>query len=439
MSNQNNIQDFDNFFKESFGNFQPEPPAGVFEAIQSQLGTATAGGSAGTAIAGKAAQWGIAKIIVGSVAAIAVATTIYIASTNSSNESAVSTNKTNTESTASASSANEGTNPADISASTDETSSITNKGRDLTSTTDKNGSNSQSYSSANQTNGGNSQPPASTTTAVSGDDNNKGAVTTVTNNTEKLIVPMYVSSAKACPNELVTLTIADDLSKNTYKVNFGDGATATTVLGKSITHRYATAGTYKITAVDIKGLKMAEQTLVIHGVKTRFTVENTDKATFRFINTTEGAYTYNWFFGDNEQSTQQSPLHTYKSFEPKEYRVKLVAMDHIGCVDSFITTVKQTYTYEDLKPIIPNVFSPNGDGINDKYDIGIRNEELYHLVITDRNGNIVFESLDKENTWDGRNRFTGAECPASSYRMVFVYKIRGFGEQKVNGTVTIKR
>lgn len=439
MSNENNIQDFDNFFKESFGNFQPEPPAGVFEAIQSQLGTATAGGSAGTIIAGKAAQWGIAKIIVGSVAAIAVATTIYIASTNSSNESAVPTNNTATENTASTGSTTEGTNSTDIETPSDVDSSNSGTGANLPDNSASSGTNGSTVNGTAQANGGNSQPPLSVTLPTSSEDNNKGVVTTVTTGTEKIVVPMYVSSAKACPNEQVTLTIADDLSKNTYKVNFGDGATATTVLGKSITHKYATAGTYKITAVDIKGLKMSEQTLVIHGVKTRFTVENTDKATFKFINTTEGAYTYNWFFGDNEQSTQQSPLHTYKSFEPKEYRVKLVAMDHIGCVDSFITTVKQTYTYEDLKPIIPNVFSPNGDGINDKYDIGIRNEELYHLAITDRNGNIVFESLDKENTWDGRNQFTGAECPASSYRMVFVYKIRGFGEQKVNGTVTIKR
>lgn len=439
MSNENNIQDFDNFFKESFGNFQPEPPAGVFEAIQSQLGTATAGGSAGTAIAGKAAQWGIAKIIVGSVAAIAVATTIYITSTNSTNESAVPTNNTATENTASKGSTTEGTNSTDIETPSDVASSNTGTSANLPDNSASSGTNGSTVNGTAQANGGNSQPPLSATPPASSEDNNKGVVTTVTTGTEKIVVPMYVSSAKACPNEQVTLTIADDLSKNTYKVNFGDGATATTVLGKSITHKYAAAGTYKITAVDIKGLKMAEQTLVIHGVKARFTIENTDKATFKFINTTEGAYTYNWFFGDNEQSTQQSPSHTYKSFEPKEYRVKLVAMDHIGCVDSFITTVKQTYTYEDLKPIIPNVFSPNGDGINDRYDIGIRNEELYHLVITDRNGSIVFESLDKENTWDGRNQLTGTECPATAYRMVFVYKIRGFGEQKVNGTLTIKR
>jgi gliding motility-associated-like protein len=438
MSNENNIQNFDNFFKESFGNFQPEPPAGVFEAVQSQLGTATAGSSAGTAIAGKAAQWGIAKIIVGSVAAIAVAATIYVASTNSTSEEPTPSSIPTTENTATSGVVNETPNTAEIVSPSETSASNTADGNSLPHTT-TGSDNGRTVIGTTQANGGNSQPPVPTSTSSSGDDNNKGGVTTVTPNIEKMMVPMYVSSAKACPNELVTLTIADDLSKNTYKINFGDGATTATALGKSITHKYAAAGTYKITAVDIKGLKMAEQTLVIHGVKTRFTVENTDKASFKFNNITEGAYTYNWFFGDNEQSTQHSPVHTYKSFEPKEYRVKLVAMDHIGCVDSFVTTVKQTYTYEDLKPIIPNVFSPNGDGINDKYDIGIRNEELYHLVVTDRSGSIVFESLDKENTWDGRNQFTGAECPATAYRVVFVYKIRGFGEQKVNGTVTIKR
>lgn len=438
MSNENNIQNFDNFFKESFGEFQPEPPAGVFEAIQSQLGAAAAGGSAGTAIAGKAAQWGIAKIIVGSVAAIAVATTIYVASTNSTSEDATPSLIPTTENTTASGSANETPNTTEVVSPSETSASNIAEGNSLPHTT-TGSDNGRTATGTSQTNGGNAQPPVSTTASPSDTKNDKGTTPIITPNTDKVIVPMYVSSAKACPNETVTITIADDLSKNTYKVNFGDGVTATTVLGKSITHKYAAAGMYKITAVDIKGLKIAEQTLVIHGVKTRFTIENTDKATFKFNNTTEGAYSYNWFFGDNEQSTQYSPTHTYKSFEPKEYRVKLVAIDHIGCVDSFVTALKQTYTYEDLKPIVPNVFSPNGDGINDKYDIGIRNEELYHLVITDRSGSIVFESLDKDNTWDGRNQFTGTECPATAYRLVFVYKIRGFGEQKVNGTVTIKR
>jgi gliding motility-associated-like protein len=117
----------------------------------------------------------------------------------------------------------------------------------------------------------------------------------------------------------------------------------------------------------------------------------------------------------------------------------LIAVTENGCVDSFVTIVKPNYIYTDQKPIVPDVFTPNGDGINDRFDIGIRNEEKYHLLVVDRAGNTVFESFEKENTWDGTNIHTGEVCPATTYIMVFVYKIKGFDEQKVKGTIDIKR
>ncbi|MES2779298.1 MAG: gliding motility-associated C-terminal domain-containing protein [Bacteroidota bacterium] len=94
---------------------------------------------------------------------------------------------------------------------------------------------------------------------------------------------------------------------------------------------------------------------------------------------------------------------------------------------------------EDLvEPTIPNVFSPNGDGKNDKFVIVIENETTYYLTIMDKNGNKVFESYDKNTHWDGKDYKSGAVCPAGVYHQIFRYKLKGAqSERTTAGTITL--
>jgi gliding motility-associated-like protein/uncharacterized repeat protein (TIGR01451 family) len=51
---------------------------------------------------------------------------------------------------------------------------------------------------------------------------------------------------------------------------------------------------------------------------------------------------------------------------------------------------------------VPNIFTPNGDGVNDRFEI--KNLSLYkenELSIINRWGNSVYEKKDYMNTWDG--------------------------------------
>lgn len=88
--------------------------------------------------------------------------------------------------------------------------------------------------------------------------------------------------------------------------------------------------------------------------------------------------------------------------------------------------------------IVPNTFTPNGDGRNDKYVILIENEQFYSLTIMDRNGKEVFESTDKNNQWDGKDYKTGAVCPAGTYYRVFRYQLKGAqSESKTTGIIVL--
>jgi gliding motility-associated-like protein len=57
----------------------------------------------------------------------------------------------------------------------------------------------------------------------------------------------------------------------------------------------------------------------------------------------------------------------------------------------------------DCEILIPNVFSPNGDGQNDRFEIeGIQSRQNTVRVFN-RWGQVVFEANNYRNTWDGRN------------------------------------
>ena len=61
-----------------------------------------------------------------------------------------------------------------------------------------------------------------------------------------------------------------------------------------------------------------------------------------------------------------------------------------------------------MDSILSNVFTPNGDGNNDFFKIGVENIQecfdLFNMQIYGRWGNLVFESTDFYFKWDGRNK-----------------------------------
>lgn len=55
------------------------------------------------------------------------------------------------------------------------------------------------------------------------------------------------------------------------------------------------------------------------------------------------------------------------------------------------------------KLLVPNVFTPNGDGLNDRFRVFSPCEiSDFHLIIMDRWGKVIYESKDINNGWDGR-------------------------------------
>jgi gliding motility-associated-like protein len=88
-------------------------------------------------------------------------------------------------------------------------------------------------------------------------------------------------------------------------------------------------------------------------------------------------------------------------------------------------------------PVIPTAFSPNGDGINDIWDLGsLVNYTGASVQVYDRFGKIVFNRPVFSQSWNGRIQNSGADCPTG----VYYYIINpGSGVPVMSGYVTILR
>lgn len=88
---------------------------------------------------------------------------------------------------------------------------------------------------------------------------------------------------------------------------------------------------------------------------------------------------------------------------------------------------------EPVKLEIPNVFTPNGDGVNDYFVIkGLDNCNIRQLSVHDRGGHVVFKSNSYENNWNGDN------CSDGVYYYQLTIDNHGI-QQTMTGSVTIIR
>ena len=102
-------------------------------------------------------------------------------------------------------------------------------------------------------------------------------------------------------------------------------------------------------------------------------------------------------------------------FSPEETTTFVLQIDTIGCIsrDEIIINVEVSGNIS-----VPNLFTPNGDGVNDLLEIyGYSIDEL-DFRIYDRWGEIVFQTNSILDHWDGR--FNGMELNTA----VFVYSIK---------------
>jgi gliding motility-associated-like protein len=150
--------------------------------------------------------------------------------------------------------------------------------------------------------------------------------------------------------------------------------------------------------------------------------------------TTGSSIQYQWDFGDNNSSTLYSPTHLYG--DTGTFTVKYIVTNAItGCESETEKTVIVTPYF---RLFIPSAFSPNGDGLNDIFEISGSAIEKYDLNIFDRWGGKMHQSANINQPWEGKVN-GGYEAPQGAYVYVIIVKdVKGV-EHEYTGTVTLIR
>lgn len=114
-----------------------------------------------------------------------------------------------------------------------------------------------------------------------------------------------------------------------------------------------------------------------------------------------------------------------------------VNFNEFGCTDSVFRKIR---VRQPINLELPTAFTPNNDGLNDRFSYALSGVSNHELHIYNRWGELVFQSNSFDKSWDGTDRRTGKKAPADVYN--YRLKVRLMESQRdviKQGTVTLIR
>ncbi|MBK9282942.1 MAG: gliding motility-associated C-terminal domain-containing protein [Sphingobacteriaceae bacterium] len=171
----------------------------------------------------------------------------------------------------------------------------------------------------------------------------------------------------------------------------------------------------------------------------RVTTTN-NNVTFYPSSTSGNVVSYQWAFegvkgngAGYDTSFMKNPTRIYDNIG--DYPVLLISTTDKGCIDTLMKVIE---VRDEFAIFIPNTFTPNGDGLNDIFNIkgvGIKTTG-YSMEIYDRWGTLVYSTKELTKGWDGTVKGLNAE------NGVYVFKVKaeaanGDGRKEYVGHVSL--
>jgi hypothetical protein len=222
-----------------------------------------------------------------------------------------------------------------------------------------------------------------------------------------------------------TIQIADPVADASLNVVNNQGCGFTAPLSTAITEP---SFSYSSVEFDITGLLLTKEDI-------------------RFLNTSTLDYSYTtWDFGDGSALMTVDPetdgtLTTHIYDFPGIFDVTMRIFSAQGCSRELVETVQIGSGYD---VIFPNVFSPNGDGINDNFQGEFTGISSFTFMIYDMWGSLVFSTAldfnDLPITWGWDGRYSNGKAYENiSFRYVFVGTTGDTNQITKTGEATILR
>jgi gliding motility-associated-like protein len=236
-----------------------------------------------------------------------------------------------------------------------------------------------------------------------------------------------------CPGQSLYLQ-ASHLRHTTWQWAFGDGSTQSQRVGnqraKPISHTWQNPGQYWVTVTDSSGCSQGDSLLVIveNGPSAAFSYTANTGCSGTFVqlqNESMGATSYQWYWPGGS-STATNPGFVYTG-QDSTLAVTLIAIDG-SCADT--ATQNVILNPSSFNPQeVPNVITPNNDGVNDAFCIpGTTGfADCYKLEIFNRWGGVVYQSQNPQDCWQ----------PESNIASGVYFYVLTLGKQEYSGQVTV--
>ena len=140
---------------------------------------------------------------------------------------------------------------------------------------------------------------------------------------------------------------------------------------------------------------------------------------------------YDQYLWQNKSTSSVFTVNT-----PGNYSVIVKGVN--GCSDSAVINITTSNNCSD-NILFPTAFSPNGDGLNDNFGpLPLRNLpslKNYTLQIYNRNGQIIFNSTNPYEKWDGMYKGQLFDTGSFTWRSQYIYNSSGQITQQGNITI----
>lgn len=205
----------------------------------------------------------------------------------------------------------------------------------------------------------------------------------------------------------------DSLCAGTYHVTISDSNGCP----------YRDSATIQLVTLDDSVRAWADDTLLFVGNRTRLHVTETPGAT------------YMWSPGEGlDNPMSANPLATPAG----DITYSVIRTDTTGCqYTASVTLHCSAIECGESLLFIPNAFTPNDDGQNDRLCFRSENISAFHIAIFSRWGEKVYESYDPSECWDGR--YHDNPCLPGVYYYTCHIRCANNEENDLKGDVTIVR
>jgi gliding motility-associated-like protein len=263
------------------------------------------------------------------------------------------------------------------------------------------------------------------------------------------LIPL--DTVNCIPGDFIFTNLSTPISNivSSY-IQFGDNTDTTILLSNGFTHIYDSVGVWDIimSVTSDYGCVYTQTFTDIVETKPLPTAQfniSPNPTTFFEVTVMVQDQSYSnivdwWWYAPDATPTLSiinNPTFTFPEGIVGQYPIYLVVTDNLGCTD---TTSRIITVISDVLSFIPNSFTPDGDEFNQGWGFNFNgiDETGFSLLIFNRWGEIIWETHDSHEKWDGT--YNGMIAPQGMYVWKSTFGVINTDERRtINGTVNVIR